>query len=338
LSLLDTPSPSTAEDGDELHEGVLRCAECREEYPIVAGTAVVLPSVRSWLRAHYYYILAGASQAGGIGSGLMSWLEARDWHLGNRFAYDYYEENRWIGMFAGSHYDPVPAADASDSPLAEICAMPNVFDVAIEMLGRHLEEKAARALDVGTNVGGMALRLAQCARDVVGIDAAFNPVLAARRIQLGRPRPLHSYRRYLDGLHYESRPLQAVRGNTEFLVGSAAALPVQGSFEVITMLGLVDVAAEPRRLLAQLAGVLAPGGSLLVSSPYSWSSDNAPMEQWVGASQARPTASQMIHEIQALGLEVLETKDNVLQILREHQRWHRVYVNHCILAKKKGGR
>src|SRR5690349_14250389 len=91
LELSDTPLPVRSGDSADLHEAVLRCRACQTGYPIISGVAILVPKVRSWLRTHYYYLLAGASQAGGIGPDLTAWLESLDWHVGNRFAYNYYE-------------------------------------------------------------------------------------------------------------------------------------------------------------------------------------------------------------------------------------------------------
>lgn len=335
LRLAQTPRPELDAEGTELREGVLHCPGCGAEYPVIAGIAILLPQVLGWLRANYYYLVAGAAQAGGIGAEMTAWLEARDWHLGNRLASNYYEENRWVNIFTSTHYDTTPAGADDRSALGRfIASQPQVFETVEAMLARHLDGPVARALDVGTNVGGMALRLGALAGSVVGIDLAYNPVLAARRIQTGHPLPQREYRRYLDGRHHELRPLPAERANTEFLVASATALPLSGRFALITALNVVDVVPEPVEFLRRLAEHLEPGGLLLITSPYSWGSDDVPIDAWVGATREAPSAEQMVRELEGLGFGILESVDHVPWVLREHQRWYRAFLNHCILARR----
>jgi SAM-dependent methyltransferase len=204
------------------------------------------------------------------------------------------------------------------------------------MIRRHLAEPVESALDIGTNVGGMALRAAPFARQVFGIDVAFNPVLLARRLQCGFPARLTKLRHYVDGHRHVCQPVGEPPTNTEFLVASASQLPLRGRFGLVTAMNVIDVVPEPRTFLKQVADMMADGGLLVLTSPYSWASDSVPVDKWLGGTDELPSAAAVRDAVAGLGLEILEDMDEVPWVLREHQRWHRVFLNHCLIARKGG--
>jgi SAM-dependent methyltransferase/uncharacterized protein YbaR (Trm112 family) len=332
-------APTCGNEGRELHEGLLGCSRCGKRYPLIAGVAILLNDELSWLRANYYYVMEGAARAGGIGRALMRWLDGHDWHLANQLADNYYETPRWVNMFAVAHYRERPAEGQECSFLdSAIGSRRSVFEVLPSMIQRHLTAPVECALDIGTNVGGMAFRVAPFAKEVFGIDVAFNPVLLARQLQCGFPTRLTELRHYLDGHRYVSQRVGEAPSNTEFLVASASQLPLRGKFGLVTAMNVIDVVPQPRAFLKEISDVLADGGLLLLTSPYSWASDSVPIDEWLGGTEELPSAVAVRNAISELGLEILEEVDEVPWVLREHQRWHRVFLNHCVIARKSGSR
>lgn len=321
--------------GGELREGLLECGGCGAQYPVIAGVAVLMEQPAAWLRQNYYYVASGAAAVGGIGKVPGNWLESHDWRMGNRHPENYYETERWLNIFASTHYDESPGGADDATPIGRFLAgQPQVFDVLLEGLRRYAGEGIGYALDVGTNVGGMAHRCARIAKRVIGIDTSFNAILAARRIHAGQPVPLRHYRRCIDGRRYEERPLPPAPANTEFLVTSAFAPALRGGFDLVTALNVVDSVPDPRRLLRALRAALRPGGVLALSSPYSWGSDDVPVDRWIGGSAELPSADAMRRELASQGFELLEEQDGVSWVLREHARWYRAFVNHCLIARR----
>jgi SAM-dependent methyltransferase/uncharacterized protein YbaR (Trm112 family) len=319
----------------EVTEGLLECSKCSELYPIISGVAVVLDNIKSWLRSNYYHILSGAHQSGGIGSGLIVWLESFGWQLSNQPANNYYEAPRWVNIFTATHYDNTPAGADDDSEVGRLVAgQTSVFDTVVEMLATHLPAKLDKALDVGTNVGGMAYRLSPFVHKVLALDTAFNVVLTARRIQKGYPEPITSYKRYMDGQYFDERLIAKTSDNIEFMVASAAPPPADQSYDLITVLNVIDCVPYPEQFLMSLIDVLNPGGFLLVTSPYSWGSDDVPVDRWMGASEEVSSSEAVLALFAQHGLELLEERDNVPWVLREHKRWYRIFHNHCVLVRK----
>ena len=298
--------------------------------------ALLLPDVNSWLRSNYYYVVEAIFSSGGMGERMAAHLDRQGWRMSAAPADNYYELPRWIEIFLSTHYDPVPAGSDDSSELGSLLArQPTVFDVVADSLLRQLENGGdkPKALDVGANVGGMSYRLAGMAESVIAIDTAFNPILAARRIQLGAPLPRKTIRRYVDGLRFEEVALGAYPDNVEFIVASVFDLPIDGSFGVITALNVIDVVPDPEKFVDLLIERLDPGGLLVLTSPYSWGSDDVPVDNWLGNNELSSSeALKTLLTSKGLGIE--EDLDFVPWVLREHQRWYRVFHNHCVIARK----
>ncbi len=331
-----TVAPVYANEHGELLEALLGCSRCGTGYPVIAGVAILLNDEQSWLRANYYYVMEGAARAGGIGPALMQWLDGHCLLLANRLADNYYETPRWVSMFAVAHY-AAPAPPSDGAPLLEglMAGHPSVFDVAPRMIERHLANRVDLALDIGTNVGGMARRIGGMAGSVFGIDVAFNAVLTARRANLGLPTPIGPLREYVDGHRYVEHDVPRGPPGMEFLLASFDQLPIRGDFGLVTALNVIDVVPQPRSFLRKVSGMLQSGGLLLLTSPYSWTSDSVPVEEWLGGTAGLSSAEAVREAVEACGLDIVEEALDVPWVLREHRQWHRVFVNHCILARKR---
>jgi len=317
-------------------EAVLRCQQCGAAYPVICGVAVVMDNIQAWLRSNYYHVLSGAHKAGGISEPLCTWLESFGWHLTNQPSNNYYESPRWINIFTATHYDSVQAGADDTTDIGRLLAgQPSVFEVVVDLLGQHLPGRVEKALDVGTNVGGMAWRVAAFADSVLGLDTAFNCVLTARRVQQGRPKPIAHYNRYMDGQRYDRRDIGPFPGNTEFMVASASPPPLDERYGLITVLNVIDCVPDPEAFLSYLYDALEPGGHMLVTSPYSWGSDDVPVDRWIGGAAGQSSSAALVEFLGNLGLEIVVERDNVPWVLREHQRWYRLFYNHCVLARKR---
>jgi 2-polyprenyl-6-hydroxyphenyl methylase/3-demethylubiquinone-9 3-methyltransferase len=109
--------------------------------------------------------------------------------------------------------------------------------------GRFGGAAGVDVLDVGCGAGLLAEALAKAGCDVLGVDAAGEAVAAAER-------------------HAQGRGLAVT-----YRTGSAEALLDEGRrFSVITALEIIEHVAAPRDFIGTLAGLLAPGGRLFVST------------------------------------------------------------------------
>ncbi|HEX8351532.1 MAG TPA: methyltransferase domain-containing protein [Pyrinomonadaceae bacterium] len=106
----------------------------------------------------------------------------------------------------------------------------------------------ARVLDVGCGTGGgvraLATRFPEVG-SVVGVDKSETMVAEAR-----------------------ARTADAAGARVEFRVADAHDLPFpEGSFDAAYSLRVFEIIGEPRRVLAEMARVLAPGGRVVVNGP-----------------------------------------------------------------------
>ena len=71
--------------------------------------------------------------------------------------------------------------------------------------------------------------------------------------------------------------------NARFAVADALHLPFPDRrFATVVALNLVDRVPDPSRALDELSRVTAPGGTLLVGSPYTWLDSFTPRSRWLG--------------------------------------------------------
>ncbi len=99
-----------------------------------------------------------------------------------------------------------------------------------------------RALDMGCGAGLLAEPLARLGAAVTAVDAAAESIAAARRHAVG------------------------VGLDIAYQVGEAPPA-VSDPFDLITCLEVIEHVGDPASFVAQMAGVLAPGGMLILSTP-----------------------------------------------------------------------
>jgi SAM-dependent methyltransferase len=129
----------------------------------------------------------------------------------------------------------------------------NLFVRIAEELGqRGLPARRERALDVGCSAGAYARILADLGfRSVVGIDPDAGAVEAAEAT-FGGP-------------------------GIEFRVARAEDLDARGEFDLVLCTEVLEHTADPERVVAIIAGALAPGGVAVVSLPNAFSLPYATM-------------------------------------------------------------
>ena len=123
---------------------------------------------------------------------------------------------------------------------------------------------------------------------MLGVDVNFSMLRLARRVlESGSV----SYPRRRVGVVYDRREFPARFPGAErvdFWACDALALPfVPGSFGLAVGLNVLDCVASPRDFLESLSGLLRPGGSALLSTPYDWSPAATPFEAWIGGHSQR---------------------------------------------------
>lgn len=185
-------------------------------------------------------------------------------------------------------------------------------------------EEGTRALDLGCAVGGSAFELARNGADVIGIDYSKRFVDAAEHI---RRRGSLNYVRVDEGALTTPLVARLPEGvqpsKVCFEQGDAMDLRKDlGSFDLVLMANLIDRLSHPVRCLKQLAGVIKPGGRLVITSPYTWLSEYTACEEWLGGTRRDGEVLRTLQGLRGI-LEpdfILEKTRDLPFLIREHER------------------
>ncbi|WP_120216971.1 MULTISPECIES: bifunctional 2-polyprenyl-6-hydroxyphenol methylase/3-demethylubiquinol 3-O-methyltransferase UbiG [unclassified Sphingopyxis] len=126
------------------------------------------------------------------------------------------------------------------------------------------------ALDVGCGAGLLAEPLVRMGAQVTGVDAAPENIAAARGHAAGQGLSITYFAGELADL-----PIPFVSSEVETRLGDASLPGVSTSldtnggavFDLVTSMEVVEHVTDPAAFIAELAGRLAPGGLMILSTP-----------------------------------------------------------------------
>jgi putative 4-mercaptohistidine N1-methyltranferase len=233
---------------------------------------------------------------------------------------NYYDSDRAISEYLLFHYGgyesrlPEALADGLRFP---VCCVSECVDAT------RLPAQA-RALDVGCAVGRSSFELARHCAQVIGIDLSARFLSVASHL---RDNGSFGFSYIEEGdltrPHSAVVPAEIDRVRVSFERGDAVHLrPGLGQFDVVLMANLIDRVANPQECLAQLPGLLKPGGQLVLTSPYTWLLEYTPRENWLGGfiREGQPVqAFDSLKKIFAPHFELSRRKDLPF-VIREHTR------------------
>lgn len=174
----------------------------------------------------------------------------------------------------------------------------------------------SRALDLGCAVGRSTFELARKIPEVIGIDYSRSFIRAARQLQRKgeiRFRLLEEGKKTKPCFARVSSPID--RKRVSFQAGDALRIPKKlGTFELVLAANLIDRLSDPQQFLKKvLPKLIRPGGILLLTSPYTWSTDFTPKTKWLHDSF--PTIQRSLRPHFRL-----IHRQNLPFLLREHRR------------------
>jgi SAM-dependent methyltransferase/uncharacterized protein YbaR (Trm112 family) len=259
-------------------QGILACPadECRRQFPVIDGLPVLVADLPRYLNEAGVYLLARddlwAPVADLIGAVLPpgSWFDAKQQHLSG------YVRDHWGIFDATDHAEPAPGQAWA---LAE---------AGLASVGTAV----GPVLELGAAAGGVTRALAErFDAPVLGLDLSAPLARFATRALRGGSFP---YPLRVAGTAYEERQITVAplpRGNANFWIADALAPPLAaGCAGLVVALNLVDCVSDPAGLLRAAADLLRPGGHLLLSTPFDWSTAATPAEGWVGARSINTAA------------------------------------------------
>lgn len=197
----------------------------------------------------------------------------------------------------------------------------------------------AAAIDLGCGVGRLTFELAKRSRVAVGIDLDFEALaLAASFAREGRV----EYRVWEREL--SSRPARnsyRPPGNAVFIMADALDPPFPaGYFGVAAAANLLDSIARPARLLRRMDSLLAPSGSMVLTSPFSWKEHVTQRSEWLesrtldGPSTLKGIFCGRLRPGLGLRYRVEREIPAVRWSLRDHARHENAFLAQILRARK----
>jgi 2-polyprenyl-3-methyl-5-hydroxy-6-metoxy-1,4-benzoquinol methylase len=190
----------------------------------------------------------------------------------------------------------------------------------------------AEVLDVGCGAGNLAFELARrTGARVTGLDLDAHLLRWAERLRDGGAVDIPVR---LDAGHIVPGTLELTdRGGFEqlrFLCSNLLDPPFEPeSFDVVTLVNVLDAVPYPRVALRQAVALLKPGGHLIFGSPDSWNASTTPRSRWLATT---PPGWDRV--LAAEGLEIVTTIDDLEWRLQDTPRLHHLYRVHGRLLRK----
>ena len=233
-----------------------------------------------------------------------------------------YESARLLAEYLQFHYGkPEEVLPYDFGPAA---ALNFAARVVTETVNAPTLPRYARALDLGCAVGRSSFELARSCRKVLGIDFSQSFVRAASELAAdGRMQYDRVDEGRLTTACVAEVPPDIDRRRVRFEVGDACALPEGlGRFDVVLLANLIDRLPEPARCLERLPELVAPGGQLVIASPFTWLEEYTPLAQWLGGYEADgqrvPTGGTLLDLLD--GAFEFRRQVDVPFLIREHAR------------------
>ena len=235
-----------------------------------------------------------------------------------------YETAPVVSSYLWSHYCDILGDPEASSAYAEWASLVNGGPGVV--------------LDIGAAVGRFTFEMSRTHDFAVGIDNSVAFIRAARELML-RGRKAVALRQ--EGLLTREEkvvlPESWRTDKVEFIVADALALPFRSaSFSALASLNIADKVPLPLKHLQEANRVARERKvQFILSDPFSWSTEAAREEEWLGGKETGPYAGRGIDNIIAL----LKGKDRRLlpawRIARQGHVWWKIrtHANHFELIR-----
>jgi len=200
-----------------------------------------------------------------------------------------YETDEVVSSYLWSHFSDLIADEHASQAYSAWAAL--------------MQPQAGVALDAGGAVGRFTFEMSARCDFAVGIDTSHSFIRAARRLMRERSMvaPLKD-----EGLLCREvticLPGDWRSDRVEFLVANALTLPFRRkSIALFSSLNLVDKVPSPIQHLREMNRVTRDTqAQFVLSDPFSWSTEAAPIEEWLGGKVDGPFAGKGLANVKAL--------------------------------------
>jgi SAM-dependent methyltransferase len=284
-------------------EGELLACRCGRKYPIVDGVPIVGPEARDQVGAIVERDLAPEVAAALVASGP------------DDAPYPRLIEH--VSIYLDAHWGE--AYDRGAKVFVDrITALP----------------KVALAVELGCSAGRVVAALAARADHVVGVELNFGTVRRARHLLDGEP---VAFARRGIGRNYTPAHVDGTRVENRTLVCADALDPplVPSAYDRVVALNVLDSVRVPSQLISVLDGLCAPGGEIIVSSPYAWQSGVVDeRERFGGADPAAALTARLRAGTDLRATYEIVDEAEITWTLRRDARTEVAYRVHYLRARK----
>jgi SAM-dependent methyltransferase len=166
-----------------------------------------------------------------------------------------------------------------------------------------IEHQDGISLDAGCAVGRFTFEMSMKSDFAVGIDNSDSFISTARKLMKSRQLEVTIKEEGL--LTREKRIQLPKRWSTEkveFIVGDAQVLPFRSkTFSLLASLNLIDKVPLPLGHLEEMNRVARDrDAQFLLSDPFSWSSEIAREENWLGGTHEGPFSGEGVNNVVGL--------------------------------------
>jgi SAM-dependent methyltransferase len=198
-----------------------------------------------------------------------------------------YREARLLGQHsAAQHPEACRALGLADELAGNVQTMGRLADLA-RSHPLPPDAPVPAILDVGCGTGRMAADLSDVAQaGSVGMDLRVSLLRVASAVSSGWGAQV-GFRS--EGTRFEplAIPAHPATGPVRFVQGDILAPPFPAeSFAAVVAVSLLDTVHDPLVALGQLDALLAPGGLLLLATPWQWEPTVTPPDSWFATASS----------------------------------------------------
>lgn len=336
----------STQQGPEISSGFLECKPCELRFPILAGVAVLVEDVQSYLLEHVKGISNLVADADIPKEFLKPYLKAKK-EIQTEHIEEDLESERVISLYFMNQYlsakkmnslfdqspviGPLIQTHWDNGPLAQIAAW---------MKSLSAKKPVEHTIELGCGVGGLARLLRPFSATYLGVDSSFASIALARHLNLGATykNKLRVPSDLLKGpvsKEVSTAEFKLAGDGVDFIVGDLTALPVEkNAFDAAIALNAIDMLPEPKILPQLQRDLLKTGGIAFQSCPYIWHEGVASELRKVLPKNVETSAEAAEWLYEKCGFKIAEKILNLPWLFFKHQRQLEIYSVHLFYALK----
>lgn len=344
-------SPLSLETKDdhsmEVVSGLLRCGKCQSRFPILAGVAILVDDVRSYIVEHVKGIAQVVSDSDIPREYRSDYLQAKadirvehiEWDLEARRVTSLYVMNHYLSAAKPANWWQPESGTGSaliESLIVEYWDQGPLARVSEWIL--DLNPKIGAIVELGCGVGGLYPRIRSQSVRYIGVDSSFSSIAIARHLALGVPMrfDLTGPRDLLQGSVSQKLKVptpRAADGNADFIVGDVDTAPVAtGHWDCAVALNMIDMLDNPAALPKLQRSLVKKDGTVIQSSPYVWHEAVAKKLRKTLPKTVKDSASAVAWLYESHGLKIEKSIENAPWLFFKHLRQLEIYSAHLFLA------